>query len=69
MILHLSAAFHTVARGVLIDVLQRRFAVYGNAFEWFRSYNAGRNLRFRTVNDCSGPVALTCSVIEGSDKM
>ena len=36
--IHLSAAFNTVDHGILINVLQRKFGISGNALSWFKSY-------------------------------
>ena len=42
IMLDLSAAFDTVDHEVLLEILQRRFAVTEIPLQWFRSYLTGR---------------------------
>ena len=66
MLLNISAAFDTVDHNILIDILSKRFGIQRHELDWFQSYYTGRSQTFSTSNDISGPVALTCSVPQGS---
>ena len=65
-IIDLSAAFDTVDRQILLQVLQSRFGVSGNAQTWFEAYLRPRfckikvGIRFSTIR------SLNCSVLQGS---
>ena len=66
VLLVLSAAFDTVDHGILLEVLSGRFSVENLELNWFRSCHTGRTQTFTTPSGSSAPVALTCSVPQGS---
>ena len=66
VLLDLSAAFDTVDHGILLEVLTEQFGVESFELDWFRSYHTGRTQTFTAPNGSSAPVALTCSVPQGS---
>ena len=66
VMLDLSAAFDTVDHGILLEVLTERFDVENLELDWFRSYHTERTQTFTTPSGSSAPVALTCSVPQGS---
>ena len=66
VLLDLSAAFATVDHNMLIDVLWKRFGVQQYELNWFQSYHSGRSQTFVVSDNKFGPVALTCSVPQGS---
>ena len=49
VMLDFRAVFDTVDHVVLIDLLQKRYGVRGNAIQWFRSYHTGRTEAFLTA--------------------
>ena len=66
VLLDLSAAFDTVRHDTLLNRLNSRFGVDGNALEWFASYLADRTQRV-TVNDgLSSAFPLRQGVAQGS---
>ena len=66
VLLDLSAAFNTVDQGILLEVLTELFGVENLELDWFRSYHTGRTQTFTTASGSSAPVALSCSVPQGS---
>ena len=64
VLLDLSAAFDTVDHGILSEVLEKRFAIDGGVFEWFRSYLSVRTQTYRVAN-ASVLVELTCVYLKG----
>jgi len=64
--LDLSAAFDTVDHATLLSVLQTRFGVDGAALTWFESYLSDRFQTFQVNGAISEPVAVDCSVPQGS---
>ena len=71
MCIDLSAVFDTVDHGILLNVLQNKFGISGNALSWFKSYLQPRfcrvnihnaNLEDKELNflvpqgSCAGPV-------------
>ena len=64
--LDLSAAFDTVDHAILLEVLHKRFAVEGEALQWFGSYLTGRTVSVRVGADISGPNGFHCGVPQGS---
>ena len=65
VMLDLSAAFDTVDHGILMSVLERRFACRDAVKEWFHSYLTGRTQTYR-VRSSSVPTRLMCGVPQGS---
>ena len=55
-----------IDHNILIDVLWKRFGVRHHELNWFQSYHSGRSQTFIVSDDKFGPVALTCSVPQGS---
>ena len=66
VLLDLGSAFDTVDHEILIDILRDRFGVEQHELEWFRSYHTVRSPTFKTPNNSSGPVSLTCGVPQES---
>ena len=66
VLLDLSVAFDTTDHGILLEVLTERFGVENLELDWFRSYHTGRMQTFTTSSGSLAPVALTCSVLQGS---
>ena len=66
VLLDLSAAFDTVDHVTLLSVLQTRFGVDGEALMWFKSYLSDRFQTFQVSGAMSEPVAVDCSVPQGS---
>ena len=66
VLLDLRSAFDTVDHEILIDILRYRLGIEQQELEWFRSYYTGCTQTFKTPNKSSGPVSLTCSVLQGS---
>ena len=66
VLLDLSAAFDTVDQSILLGVLTEQFGVENLELDWFHSYHTGRMQTFTTPSGSSAPVALTCSVSQGS---
>jgi len=66
VLLDLTAAFDTVDHNVLLNVLEKRFAVGGAALDWFHSYLTGRtqSVSFDKCESVRYPV--DCSVPQGS---
>jgi len=62
----LSATFDTVDHDTLLSVLHRRFGVCDHALTWVRSYLSERTQNFLVNGVLSGPVAVNCSVPQGS---
>ena len=63
--LDLSAAFDTVDHEVLLDILQRQFAVTEIPLQWFRSYLCGRTQVFCSNQVHSATYTLDSSVPQG----
>ena len=66
MLLDLSAAFDTVDHDTLLSVLHQRFGVRDHALSWVKSYLSDRTQNFLVNGVLSGPVAVNCSVPQGS---
>ena len=66
VLLDLSSAFDTIDHEILIDLLRDRFGIEQHELKWFRSYHTGRPQTFKTPDNSSAPVSLTCSVPQGS---
>ena len=66
VLLNLSAAFDTVDRGILLDMLFSRFGDTDRVFEWFQSYLTGWTQVFCTGSDHSEVTLIACSVPQGS---
>ena len=65
-IIDLSAAFNTVDHQILLQVLQLRFGVLGNALTWFESYLRPRFCKVKVGTRFSTIRSLDCSVPQGS---
>ena len=66
MLLDLSSAFDTVDHATLLSVLRTRFGVDGAALTWFESNLSDRFQTFQVSGAMSVPVAVDCSVPQGS---
>ena len=66
VVLDLSAAFDTVDRDVLLDVLSKWFGVASNAFDWCKLRLSERTQSFCVTSGTSNSVKLTCSIPQGS---
>ena len=62
----LSAAFDTVDHGILLNVLQNKFGISGNALSWFKSYLQPRFCKVNIHNANSEDKELHFSVPQGS---
>ena len=62
----LSAAFDTVDHGILLNVLQNKFGISGNALAWFRSYVQRRFCKVNIHNTNSEDKELWFLVPQGS---
>jgi len=62
VMLDLNAAFDTGDHDVLLDILQRRFAVTETPLQWFRSYLSGRTQVFCSNQIHSATYTLDSSV-------
>ena len=49
-----------------MEILTKRFGVENLELDWFRSYHTGGTQTFTIPSDSLAPVALTCSVPQGS---
>ena len=66
VLLDLSAAFDTVDHSILLEIFTEPFDVENLELDWFRSYHTARTQTMTTPSGSSAPVALTCSVPQGS---
>jgi hypothetical protein len=66
VLLDLSAAFDTVDHSVLVNVLQNRFGVTGNALNWMKSYLTDRSQIIQLGTAKSSQHNLNCGVPQGS---
>ncbi len=66
VLLDLSAAFDTVDHKLLLDRLENRLGITGNALLWFKSYLMDRKQRVQINGVCSKSTNLTCGVPQGS---
>jgi len=66
VLLDLSSAFDTVDHDYLLTILRNRFTVEGRAMDWFQSYLSERNQTFTAADSHSNPIAVNCSVPQGS---
>lgn len=66
VLLDMSAAFDTIDHGIMLDVLQRRFAVRDAALEWFASYFVDRTQVVVTGTDSSSASELRIGTPQGS---
>ena len=66
LLLDLNTAFDTVDHTTLLSVLQTRFRVEGLPLTWFKSYLSDQFQTFRVSGAMSEPVAVDCSVPQGS---
>ena len=66
VLLDLSAAFDTVDHKILIDILQRRFGIVGNALNWMASYLDSRSQQVSFGSKMSTVTGLSCGVPQGS---
>ena len=62
----LSAAFDTVDHGILLNVLQNKFGISGNALSWFKSYLQPRFCKVNIHNANSEDKELLFLVPQGS---
>ena len=62
----LSAAFDTVDHTILLQVLNAKFGITGQALKWFNSYLRDRSFKVVIGNKYSKPHSLTVSVPQGS---
>ena len=58
--------FDTVEHNTLLSVLHRRFGVWDPALSWVKSYLSDRTVNYLVNRVSSGPVAVNCSVPQGS---
>ena len=65
-LLDMSAAFDTVNHTILLKRLEYTFGVTGDVLDWFRSYLTDRNLSVLIGKARSDPIALECSLPQGS---
>ena len=64
--LDLSAAFDTVHRGILSEVMEKIFRIEGKALQWLNSYLGPRGFKIR-LQDCESKfMELTSGVAQGS---
>ena len=62
----LTASFNTVDHGILLNVLQNKFGISGNALSWFRSYLQPRFCKVNIHNANSEDKELRFSIPQGS---
>ena len=61
----LSSAFDTVDHQILLDVLERRFAITDAALAWFHSYLSDRSYTVHISGSTLNVTALVCGVPQG----
>ena len=66
ILLDLSAAFDTIDKHKLLQILFSEIKIAGNALKWFRSYLFGRSQRVKVRNELSEEVILEFGVPQGS---
>jgi len=66
VLLDLSAAFDTVDHKILIEILERRFGIAGNALNWMISYLENRSQQVSISSKMSTITELSCGVPQGS---
>ena len=66
LLLDLSAAFDTIDKGKLMQILHSEIKIGGNALKWFYSYLFGRTQKVRIGNELSEEVILEFGVPQGS---
>ena len=66
LLLDLSAAFDTVDKDKLINILSKEIKIRGKALQWFCSYLYGRTQRVKVGNEYSEEVVLEFGVPQGS---
>ena len=62
----LSAAFDTVDHGILLQILNAKYGITGQALKWFDSYLSDRSFKVVIGDKYSKPHSLTVSVPQGS---
>jgi len=62
VLLDLSAAYDTVDHQILLQIMNRRFAVAGKALDWCQSYLSHRSQTFCINGQLSGPFPVDCNV-------
>jgi len=62
VLLDLSAAYDTVDHHILLQIMNRRFAVACEALDWCQSYLSHRSQTFCINGQLSGPFLVDCSV-------
>jgi len=65
-LLDLSVAFDTVDHNILMERLRRSNGVVGRAWDWLKSYLAGRSQFVRFNGEVSAITPVTCGVPQGS---
>ena len=66
VLLDLSAAFDTIERSILMNILQQDLGVIGTALNWFDSFLSGRKQRILVGDKTSDVFNLNCGVPQGS---
>ena len=66
VLLDMSAAFDTIDHGILINRLESRFGITGDALQWFKTYLRDRSTRVMINNDMSQQHVFNYSVPQGS---
>jgi len=66
VLLDLSAASDTIDHQILLQIMNRHFAVAGRALDWYQSYLCQRSQTFYINGQLSGPFLIDCSVPQGS---
>jgi len=69
VMLDLSSAFDTVDNDVLFKILNERFAVDGDALEWFRSYHTERSQTFSFDGHESSTFELNCRLLQCTTRL
>ena len=66
VLLDLSSAFDTIDHALLLETLETRFGISGQALSWFRSYLTDRFQTVRIDGSFSHKQKLDCGVPQGS---
>ena len=62
----LSAAFDTVDHNILLDILNAKYGITGQALKWFDNYLTPRSFKVVIDNKYSKPCDLEVSIPQGS---